>query len=51
MYLSIVGMRLLEIMFFVGIIGSAVVVIITSIQDVEELFDTTGPAVHGDKTP
>ncbi len=43
-------MRLLEIMFFVGIVGSAVVVIITSIQDAEELFDTDD-AVPADKTP
>jgi hypothetical protein len=38
MWLALFGMRLLEVMFFVGIIGSAVVVLITSIEDVFELL-------------
>jgi hypothetical protein len=32
------GMRLLEVLFFVGILGSAVVVLITSFEDMHELF-------------
>jgi hypothetical protein len=38
MHLAILGMRLLEIMFFVGLVGSTVVVIISFIEDGKELF-------------
>ena len=52
MVFAVFGMRLLEVMFFVGIIGSAVVVIITSIQDAQELFDTSEHTPSAaDKTP
>ena len=32
------AMRLLEIMFFLGIVGSAVVVLISFVEDWKELF-------------
>ena len=38
MWFALLAMRLLETMFFVGIIGSTVVVLITSIQDAQELI-------------
>jgi len=38
MILAILGIRLLELMFFVGLVGSAVVVVISFIEDGRELF-------------
>ena len=38
MVLAIVGIRLLEAMFFLGMIGSAVVILISFIEDGKELF-------------
>lgn len=38
MELVILGMRLLEVMFFVGILGSAVVVLLSFVEDWKELF-------------
>lgn len=38
MFLAIIAMRLLEVMFFVGLAGSAVVVLISFIEDGRELF-------------
>ena len=38
MALAILGMRILEFMFFVGLIGSAVVVLISFVEDGKELF-------------
>jgi hypothetical protein len=38
MFVAIFGMRLLEVIFFVGIVGSAVVVLITSYEDMHELL-------------
>jgi hypothetical protein len=38
MALAIFGMRLLEVMFFLGLIGSAIVVVISFIEDGIELF-------------
>ena len=38
MHLAIFAMRLLEVMFFVGLAGSAVVVLISFIDDGIELF-------------
>lgn len=38
MQLAIYGMRLLEVLFFVGLVGSAVVVLISFIEDGKELF-------------
>jgi hypothetical protein len=38
MTLAILGIRLLELMFFVGLVGSAVVVLISFVEDFKELF-------------
>jgi len=38
MPLALFGMRVLEAMFFVGLIGSAIVVIISFVEDGKELF-------------
>ena len=38
MALAIFGMRLLELMFFVGLVGSAIVVLISFVEDFKELF-------------
>jgi len=38
MVLAKLAMRLLEIMFFLGIVGSAVVVLISFVEDWKELF-------------
>ncbi|HUB28588.1 MAG TPA: hypothetical protein VL967_02785 [Terracidiphilus sp.] len=38
MFLAILGMRVLEVMFFVGLVGSAIVVLISFIEDGKELF-------------
>ena len=44
------GMRLLEVLFFVGIAGSAVVVAIATWEDMQELFRKEDEHVIG-KTP
>lgn len=36
--LALFGMHVLEVMFFVGLVGSSVVVIISFIEDGKELF-------------
>ncbi len=38
MRLAIFGIRLLEVMFFAGLVGSAIVVIISFVEDWAELF-------------
>ena len=38
MGIAFVGIRILEVMFFVGLAGSAVVVLISFIEDGKELF-------------
>jgi hypothetical protein len=38
MNLAILGMRVLEVMFFTGLAGSSVVVIFAFIEDLKELF-------------
>ncbi len=38
MFLAILAMRVLELMFFFGLAGSTVVVIISFIEDAKELF-------------
>jgi hypothetical protein len=38
MILAIFTLRLLEVMFFVGLAGSAVVVLISFVEDFKELF-------------
>jgi hypothetical protein len=43
MGLAIFAMRVLEVMFFVGLVGSAVVVLISFIEDGKELFGKDEP--------
>jgi hypothetical protein len=38
MIVAVFAMRLLEVMFFLGLIGSAVVVLISFVEDGKELF-------------
>jgi hypothetical protein len=38
MVLAVFVMRLLEVMFFIGLLGSAVVVLISFVEDFKELF-------------
>lgn len=38
MHLEIIGVRILEVMFFTGLVGSTVVVLISFIEDAKELF-------------
>jgi hypothetical protein len=38
MYFAVLAMRLLTLMFFVGLVGSAVVVLISFWEDGKELF-------------
>ena len=38
MMLGVLVIRLLEVMFFVGLVGSAVVVLISFFEDAKELF-------------
>jgi len=38
MQLAIFAMRVLELMFFVGLVGSAIVVLISFFEDAKELF-------------
>jgi hypothetical protein len=38
MPIAIFAMRVLEVMFFVGLVGSSVVVIISFVEDGKELF-------------
>lgn len=39
MSIAIVAMRVLEVMFFAGLLGSAIVVIISFVEDSRELFE------------
>ena len=43
MVLALIAMRLLEVMFFVGLVGSAVVVLISFVEDGRELFGKDEP--------
>ncbi len=38
MFLAVFAMKVLEVMFFVGLAGSAVVVLISFVEDGKELF-------------
>jgi hypothetical protein len=38
MQLAILGIRVLEAMFFVGLVGSSIVVLISFFEDAKELF-------------
>ena len=50
MWFAIFAMRLLEVMFFVGIAGSAVVVLITSYEDARELLGDSEESHAAEKT-
>jgi hypothetical protein len=39
MWLAIVAMRVAEVLFFIGLAGSAVVVVISFIEDWKQLFE------------
>jgi cell division protein FtsL len=45
------GMRLLEVLFFVGIAGSAIVVVIATAEDIRELVTKTKHVHAAEKTP
>jgi hypothetical protein len=40
---AIIAMRVLEVMFFVGLIGSAVIVLLSFVEDGKELFGKDEP--------
>lgn len=50
MALALFGIRLLEVLFFTGIVGSSVVVLITTVQDMQELFESDEHTPAVDKT-
>jgi hypothetical protein len=50
MSIVIFGMRLLELMFFIGIAGSAIVVFISSIGDIRELSRKSQSTPAAEKT-
>ena len=43
MQIAVIGMRLLEVMFFAGLVGSSVVVLISFFEDGKELFGKNEP--------
>jgi hypothetical protein len=43
MFIAIYAMRILEVMFFTGLVGSTVVVLISFIEDGKELFGKDEP--------
>jgi ribosomal protein L21E len=45
------GMRVLEVMFFVGIAGSAIVVTIATAEDMKELLSKTKHIHPAEETP
>lgn len=38
MALGLLGMKVLEVMFFIGLAGSSIVVLISFVEDIKELF-------------
>jgi hypothetical protein len=50
MFVVLFGMRLLEVMFFIGIAGSAIVVFISSLGDIREMMTKSGPPPAPEKT-
>jgi hypothetical protein len=50
MTLLVFGMRFLEVLFFVGIAGSAIVVVISTAEDIGEFFAEDEHAAAVDKT-
>jgi len=51
MSIVLFGMRVLEVMFFVGIAGSAIVVAIATAEDMRELFSKTKHIHPAEETP
>ncbi len=51
MWLALLGMHILELFFFTGIIGSSIVVIITSFEDAFELLGSSEEHPPEAKTP
>ena len=45
------GMRLLEVIFFIGLAGSTIVILLTSFEDMHELFSKTKHPQSAEKTP
>ncbi len=43
MALALFCMRLLEVIFFLGIAGSSIVVVLSFVEDIQELFDKDEP--------
>jgi hypothetical protein len=39
-----IGVRILETLFFLGVVGSTVVLVLTTIEDVETLTESDDPA-------
>jgi len=44
MNLLVIGIRVLETMFFLGVVGSIVVLVLTTIADIETLTESDDPA-------
>ena len=40
--LVVVAIRILEGMFALGILGSVLVILVSGVEDIETMFDTTG---------
>ncbi len=38
MYLARIGIHLLELLFFTGVLGSSIVVVISFVEDLHDLF-------------
>ena len=50
MFLAVFGMRLLEWMFFVGIAGSTIVILISTLGDIREMRSSKSPESPEEKT-
>jgi hypothetical protein len=44
MDMLVIGIRVLETMFFLGVVGSIVVLVLTTIADIETLTESDDPA-------
>jgi hypothetical protein len=51
MFIVLFSMRVLEVMFFVGIAGSAIVVAIATAEDMRELLSKTKHIHPAEETP
>jgi hypothetical protein len=47
-FLAIIAIRVLEVMFFVGLAGSTVIVLISFVEDGQELFGKDEPTPQRD---